>query len=173
MMNAVSKPDKTLPARQFLCYSYRQPQLSLSRRANCLGMLRGGTAPTYAAARLGGIAMWPVEPEHDACALIANIRKTALPSHGNVKRTVDALVKMGHRSGEVAGEGDGCGLLVDIPRRIWARKLTEAGLDERVADDPRFVVGHAFILPEHRGRGPELRTALLERLAAAGIDVLL
>src|SRR4051794_35266390 len=51
--------------------------------------------------------------EHDACALIGNIRKGGRPTHGNVKRTLAALGRMGHRTGEVAGEGDGCGLLTD------------------------------------------------------------
>jgi len=52
--------------------------------------------------------------EHDSCALICNIRKGA-PSHGNIKRTLQALEKMGHRSGMVDGEGDGCGVMIDIP----------------------------------------------------------
>lgn len=110
--------------------------------------------------------------EHDACALIVNVRKTGVPSHGNVKRTIEALVKMGHRSGEVAGEGDGCGLLTDLPRRIWARRLALAGVSEDLAYDPRFAVGHAFIAPEHRARASELRVHMLGALAAHGVEVL-
>ena len=44
--------------------------------------------------------------EHDACALIANVRKKGGASHGNVKRTIEALMMMAHRSGIVDGEGD-------------------------------------------------------------------
>ena len=71
--------------------------------------------------------------EHDSCALICNIRKGA-PSHGNIKRTLQALEKMGHRSGMVDGEGDGCGVMIDIPRRLWARYLQLANLNASWAD---------------------------------------
>jgi len=97
--------------------------------------------------------------EHDSCALIANVRKHGRPSHGNVKRTLDALGKMGHRTGEVAGEGDGCGLLTDIPRAIWARKLQERGFDGQMVDDPHFFVAHLMI-----PQGTDL--AALDQIAA-------
>src|SRR5205807_392580 len=87
----------------------------------------------------------PRAEEHDACALIANIRKKGQASHGNVKRTIEALMRMSHRSGVVEGEGDGCGVLTDIPRKIWARRLVDAGLFEAVAEHPRFFVGHMQI----------------------------
>ncbi len=48
--------------------------------------------------------------EHDACAIVASVRKTGEATHGNLKRALDALSKMGHRSGDVNGEGDGCGV---------------------------------------------------------------
>ncbi|MFL6333655.1 MAG: hypothetical protein ACJ754_10135, partial [Pyrinomonadaceae bacterium] len=63
------------------------------------------------------------ESEHDACAIIANVKKDGRPSHGNVKRTLEALARMGHRTGEVEGEGDGAGLQTDIPRERWAKRL--------------------------------------------------
>ena len=72
--------------------------------------------------------------EHDACALIANVRKKGGASHGNVKRTIEALMMMAHRSGIVDGEGDGCGVLTDIPRRLWAKRLVQAGLFEAVME---------------------------------------
>ena len=34
-----------------------------------------------------------------------------------------ALEKMLHRAGNVDGEGDGCGVLIDIPRKIWAEEI--------------------------------------------------
>ena len=33
------------------------------------------------------------------------------------------LEKMLHRAGSVDGEGDGCGILVDIPRKLWAEEV--------------------------------------------------
>ncbi|MBX3063989.1 MAG: alpha-hydroxy-acid oxidizing protein [Anaerolineae bacterium] len=83
--------------------------------------------------------------EHDACALIANIRKQGRPTHGNVKRTLLALSRMGHRTGEVAGEGDGCGLMTDIPRILWARTMNSIGKASEVATDPHFFVIHLFL----------------------------
>jgi len=83
--------------------------------------------------------------EHDACALIANVRKAGRPTHGNVKRTLAALGRMGHRTGEVSGEGDGCGLLTDIPRIIWARKMEAIDQKGELADDPHFFVIHLFL----------------------------
>ena len=47
--------------------------------------------------------------EHDACAIVASIRTSGEATHGNLKRTIEALGQMGHRSGDVQSEGDGCG----------------------------------------------------------------
>ena len=54
--------------------------------------------------------------ERGACALICAVRKGGQPTHGNVKRTIEALARMGHRTGYIEGEGDGVGILTDIPR---------------------------------------------------------
>ena len=54
--------------------------------------------------------------ERDACALVASVRKNGEATHGNLKRTLAALSIMGHRAGEVNGEGDGVGVMTDIPR---------------------------------------------------------
>ena len=100
--------------------------------------------------------------EHDSCALIANVRKQGRPSHGNVKRTLEALGQMGHRTGEVLGEGDGCGLLTDIPRAIWAHTLRAYDHPAELVDDPHFFVMHLMI---PQGTAPEVMhqiTALAE-----------
>jgi glutamate synthase (NADPH/NADH) large chain len=83
--------------------------------------------------------------EHDACALIANIRKGARPTHGNLKRTLAALARMGHRTGEVQGEGDGCGVLTDLPRIIWTQIMQRIGQPSELAYDPHFFVAHLFL----------------------------
>ena len=88
--------------------------------------------------------------EHDSCALIANVRKQGRPTHGNITRTLAALGRMGHRTGEVSGEGDGCGLLTDIPRLLWARELQAIGQSGDLADDPHFFVMH-LSLPRAQG----------------------
>jgi glutamate synthase (NADPH/NADH) large chain len=50
-----------------------------------------------------------------------------------------------HRAGNVDGEGDGCGLLVDIPRRIWAEEVRAGGHNPALVHDPAFAVGHLFV----------------------------
>src|SRR5438309_1478022 len=113
----------------------------------------------------------PRAEEHDACALIANIRKKGQASHGNVKRTIEALMRMSHRSGVVEGEGDGCGVLTDGPRRIWARRLVGAGLFEAVAEHPRFFGGHCRV--PRTEASEQLRQVIDQKLQAAGADILI
>jgi glutamate synthase (NADPH) large chain len=111
--------------------------------------------------------------EHDACAILALVRKTGEATHGNLKRTIDALSKMGHRSGEVNGEGDGCGVLTDIPRRLWAEALQENGKPTWLAEDERFFVGH-FLIPEaYRQAAWEIEEEVLKLLAECGADLLI
>ena len=43
-----------------------------------------------------------------------------------------------HRAGNVDGEGDGCGLLLDIPRKIWAEEVRAGGHDPSLATRRRL-----------------------------------
>jgi glutamate synthase (NADPH) large chain len=61
--------------------------------------------------------------ERDACAIIAFVDKRGRATHANIVKTIDALKKMAHRSGDINSEGDGCGILTDIPRAIWGQRL--------------------------------------------------
>ncbi len=111
--------------------------------------------------------------EHDACAIICNIRKEGWASHGNVKRTLEALRKMGHRTGDVNGEGDGCGIQTDIPRRLWADYLERAGKPRWLAEDRRFFVGHLLIPCEQRANAWALKDRVIALIQEAGFDLLL
>jgi glutamate synthase (NADPH) large chain len=88
----------------------------------------------------------PVCQEQDACAIIAFIDKRGKDAHANIIRTIEALKKMAHRSGDINDEGDGCGIMIDIPRELWSGRLKQAGLSPHLADSSGFFVGH-FILP--------------------------
>jgi glutamate synthase (NADPH) large chain len=110
--------------------------------------------------------------ERDACAIICYIDKTGRPSHGNVRRTIEALVKMGHRAGEINGEGDGCGILTDIPRVLWGEILSGAGKFAELAQHPGFAVGHLLLDRESLTRDPGLQSALVEALKESGVSVL-
>ena len=76
--------------------------------------------------------------------------RDAQPGAGRA-RAASNLQKMLHRAGNVDGEGDGCGILVDIPRKIWAEEVRVGGHNPALALDPAFAVAHVFI---DRSRGP-------------------
>jgi glutamate synthase (NADPH/NADH) large chain len=111
--------------------------------------------------------------EHDACAIVAAIRKTGVPTHGNLKRAMEALSKMGHRSGMVNGEGDGCGVLTDIPRRLWANALEEAGKPTWLAEDRRFFVGHLMMPNQQLDQLELVQNQVLELARDHGARILL
>lgn len=113
----------------------------------------------------------PYGAEHDACALILSVRKRGESTYGTLKRALGALANMGHRTGFVDGEGDGAGVQTDIPRELWARRLSRNGLRASLATDPGFWMGHVFI-----PRALDLQTVrerLHEGFAAAGLQMLI
>ncbi|HEY1284547.1 MAG TPA: glutamate synthase central domain-containing protein, partial [Solirubrobacterales bacterium] len=83
--------------------------------------------------------------DKDACAIYASVRKDATPSHEQIERAIPALQKMLHRAGNVDGEGDGCGVLLDLPRRIWSEEVRAGGHDPSLTLDDAFAVAHVFI----------------------------
>jgi glutamate synthase (NADPH) large chain len=83
--------------------------------------------------------------EHDACGIVAAIEKRRIPTRENIMTCIDALVKMNHRAGFINGEGDGVGIHMDIPRKLWMEKLANAGQNPEIANDESFIVGHLFI----------------------------
>src|SRR5260370_34158033 len=86
-----------------------------------------------------------LESEHDSCGIISIIEKNGRPSRDNIAKTINALVKLEHRSGFINGEGDGCGILTYIPRALWESRLQAAGLDGKLAYDERFTIAHIFV----------------------------
>ncbi|GAB4260772.1 glutamate synthase-related protein [Deferrisoma sp.] len=108
----------------------------------------------------------------DACGVVAHIRKDGRPTHGTLKRTLEALVALGHRGGEIEGEGDGAGVLVDLPRELWARRLARAGRREDLAHRPGFFVAHLLIPRTLRPRAAEVKAAVRNEWAAAGLELL-
>lgn len=86
--------------------------------------------------------------EHDSCGILAIIEKDGIPKRTNMIDAIDALIKMEHRSGFINGEGDGCGILTDIPRDVWSEQLSSQGVSSELAFDPHFAVAHIF-LPNH------------------------
>ena len=87
----------------------------------------------------------PSVEDKDACAIYASVRRDATPSHEPITLALDSLQKMLHRAGNVDGEGDGCGLLVDIPTKIWAEEVRQGGHNPSLALDDAFAVAHVFV----------------------------
>lgn len=114
----------------------------------------------------------PYHDEHDACAIVASIRKGGTATHGNLKRVLNALSKMGHRSGDVNGEGDGCGVMTDIPRQIWTEVLEEMGKPGWLAEDRRFFVGHLMIPKTSEHEYNTLIQQINHLTREAGADIL-
>jgi glutamate synthase (NADPH/NADH) large chain len=107
-----------------------------------------------------------IPEEHDACGLWAWVARTADASPDVLDHAFQALDQMSHRAGHVDREGDGAGLLIDLPRRLWSEWLAAAGHAKDAAFDPEFGVGHLW-LPE--GLDP---AELLEGLDPLGVSIL-
>ena len=92
--------------------------------------------------------------EHDACALVAMARKDGRPTRDLLDLALHGLQCLHHRSGTVDGEGDGAGVLTDIPRALWADHVGDR------AFDPRFAVAHLFV----PAAGDELEEQAVRRI---------
>jgi glutamate synthase (NADPH/NADH) large chain len=114
-----------------------------------------------------------IEEERDACAIIACVKRDGKASHGNVKRTLEALTKMGHRTGEIAGEGDGAGIQTDIPRDIWRQHLESRGLLGSTVNHPYFTVSHlmlpAAVIADH----DDIKRRAVEIFETRGMEIVL
>ena len=109
----------------------------------------------------------------DACALICSVRKGGQATHGNVKRTIEALTRMGHRTGYINGEGDGVGVLTDIPRQLWTKWLAHAGLRSSLATDRNFWVAHVMVPAHDRARSQNIIDQLCRQISEAGLHILI
>ena len=116
----------------------------------------------------------PIDYDHrDACALICSVRKGGQATHGNVKRTIEALTRMGHRTGYINGEGDGVGVLTDIPRQLWTKWLAQAGLRSSLATDRNFWVAHVMIPSDDRARAQNIVDQICRQISEAGLHILI
>lgn len=112
----------------------------------------------------------PSVEDKDACAIYASVRRDATPSHEPIELAIPAMQKMLHRAGNVEGEGDGCGLLLDIPRKIWAEEVRSGGHDPSLTLDDAFAVAHVFI--ERRQDREKVQHDARELLAEGGFRIL-
>jgi glutamate synthase (NADPH/NADH) large chain len=85
------------------------------------------------------------QEEHDACGIVSVMEKKRIPTKENIDLCIQSLVKMNHRAGFINGEGDGIGIHIDLPKKLWKEKLALTGLDSSLAERPDFIVGHFFL----------------------------
>jgi glutamate synthase (NADPH/NADH) large chain len=114
-----------------------------------------------------------IEEERDACAIIACVKRDGKASHGNVKRTLEALTKMGHRTGEIAGEGDGSGIQTDIPRDIWRQHLESRGLLGSTVSHPYFTVSHLLLPAAAMAEYDDIKRRAVEIFETRGMEIVL
>ncbi len=112
----------------------------------------------------------PSVEDKDACAIYASVRKDATPSHEPIRKAIPALQKMLHRAGNVDGEGDGCGVLLDIPRKLWAEEVRSGGHDPSLTLDAAFAVAHVFV--ERTADLQEIQHDARELLGQGGFRIL-
>ncbi len=112
----------------------------------------------------------PSVEDNDACGIYASVRKDATASHEPIELALPALQKMLHRAGNVDGEGDGCGLMLDIPRKIWAEEVRSGGHDPSLTLDDAFAVAHVFI--ERSMDREKIQHDARELLAQGGFRIL-
>ena len=119
------------------------------------------------------ISSSPICEERDACAIIAFVDKRGRVTPANIVRTIEALKKMAHRSGDINDEGDGCGIMTDVPRELWSRRLREAGLSPHLAESSGFFVGHLLLPRRIRNRADEILDTVRKTFALRGLDIVL
>ncbi|MDA8344677.1 MAG: glutamate synthase large subunit [Thermaerobacter sp.] len=96
----------------------------------------------YPIGRMGGL--YDPSDERDACGVgfAATLRA---PSHELLRLGLTALERVAHR-GAVGGDGatgDGAGIMTQLPRRLFARELAQAGIPG--VDPDRIAVGVLFL----------------------------
>ncbi len=96
--------------------------------------------------------MYDPAREHDACGVgfIANIRNEK--SHDIVQKGLEILLRLTHRgaSGADPREGDGAGILTQLPHDFFAAKTTELGI--RLPESGSYGVGMVFFPKEAEHR---------------------
>jgi glutamate synthase (NADPH/NADH) large chain len=106
--------------------------------------------------------------EHDACGVAFVATLHGVPSHDIVVKSLTALRNLDHRgaSGAEADSGDGAGILLQIPDRLF-----RATCDFSLPPQGRYAVGIGF-LPTDAEAAEKVRRRLGEIAAEEGLAVL-
>ncbi len=117
------------------------------------------------------IGLYDPALEHDACGVGFVARPSAQPSRDVVEMALEAVVNLAHRGAldADAKTGDGAGILVQVPRRFFAREVEKMGL--RLERPQELAVGMVF-LPREEGRAALARRILEARAQGRGLRLL-
>ena len=113
--------------------------------------------------------LYSPEQEHDACGVgvVANIK--GQKTHQIIEEGVQVLINLGHRgaAGRDPDTGDGAGMLIQTPSKLFEREAVALGIDLPAAGE--YGVGMVFLPPEVQ---TECRSLINKVVEAEGLEVL-
>ena len=113
--------------------------------------------------------LYSPEQEHDACGVgvVANIK--GQKTHQIIDEGVQVLINLGHRgaAGRDPETGDGAGILIQTPEKLFQREAAALGFDLPAAGE--YGVGMVFLPPEAQVKCRSLITKVIE---TEGLEVL-
>ena len=113
--------------------------------------------------------LYSPEQEHDACGVgvVANIK--GQKTHQIIDEGVQVLINLGHRgaAGRDPDTGDGAGMLIQTPFKLFEREAAALGIDLPAAGE--YGVGMVFMPPEVQ---ENCRDLISETIQAEGLKVL-
>ena len=118
---------------------------------------------------LANKGLYSPEQEHDACGVgvVANIK--GQKTHQIIEEGVQVLINLGHRgaAGRDPDTGDGAGMLIQTPSKLFEREAVALGIDLPAAGE--YGVGMVFLPPEVQ---TECRSLINKVVEAEGLEVL-
>ena len=113
--------------------------------------------------------LYSPEQEHDACGVgvVANIK--GQKTNQIINEGVQVLINLGHRgaAGRDPETGDGAGMLIQMPAKLFEREAPSLGIDLPAAG--QYGVGMVFMPPEAQS---ECRGLIAKVVEAEGLNVL-
>ena len=113
--------------------------------------------------------LYSPEQEHDACGVgvVANIK--GQKTHQIIDEGVQVLCNLGHRgaAGRDPETGDGAGMLIQTPDKLFQREAAALGID--LPDAGEYGVGMVFMPPEVHA---DCRDLIGKAIEAEGLKVL-